>query len=492
MVKNGSRIDKDGWTRVTIQGAPYERGFAHGALLQGELDQVMRMLDFVVMQDYGISRNNAAEILCGLYGQSFERNYPEFLEEIKGITAGARSAGSKTVTQDLVMFWNLYYTFGYVYPHIPELLPRFPELQSKYAHLFPSGSKRHTGAGLEGGGGARDRCTAFMAVGSYTRDGKIVCAHNTFDNFIDAQYGSVMLEIRPNEGTAFIMQTAPGQIASGTDYYVTDNGFIVTETTIGGFHEFRLKDPICCRIRQAVQYSKSLDDYVRYLENGNGGDYANSWLIGDTKSNEIMRIELGLQTVAVEKKKDGYFIGFNAPENAQIRCLECTNTGYFDIRRHQGARRVRLTQLMEKHKGELDIAKGQEILADHYDVYLNKINMCSRTCCSHYDLDPRYFMSEASRPKPFQPRGAMDGIVTDTTLARKHMGLTARWGNSCGTPFDAKAFCERNIQWAQQAPYLLSRPHQPWSTFVGRKSLGQRSRRKSVRRKSRGSRRRRA
>lgn len=465
MVKHGKRVDVNGWTRVTIDGAPYERGFAHGALLHKELDNVMRMLNFVVLQDYGIPRDDAAEILCGLYKESLQHQYAEFYEEIKGITDGAKSKGSK-VNLDLVTFWNLYYSFGYVFPHIPSLLARFPDLHKKYARLFPEGSKRETGGGLEGGAG-RDRCTAFMAVGSYTKDGKIVCAHNTFDNFIDAQYGSVMLEIKPDKGTSFIMQTAPGQIASGTDYYVTKNGFIVTETTIGGFHEFRLEAPICCRIRQAVQYSKNLDDYVKYLKAGNGGDYANSWLVGDTKRNEIMRIELGLQTVAVERKKDGYFIGFNAPESPEIRCLECTNTGYFDIRRHQGARRVRLTQLMEKHKGALDIAKGQEILADHYDVYLNKINMCSRTCCSHYDLDPRYFMSESTRPKPFQPRGAIDGIVTDSRLASKHMGLTARWGNSCGTPFDAKAFCERNIQWAQQSPYLLSRPHQPWTTFMG-------------------------
>jgi hypothetical protein len=29
-----------------------------------------------------------------------------------------------------------------------------------------------------------DHCTGFMAVGSYTKDGKIICGHNTFDNFM--------------------------------------------------------------------------------------------------------------------------------------------------------------------------------------------------------------------------------------------------------------------------------------------------------------------
>jgi hypothetical protein len=89
-------------------------------------------------------------------------------------------------------------------------------------------------------------------------------------------------------------------------------------------------------------------------------------------------------------------------------------------------------------------------------------------------------MSEADRPKPYQPRGALDGIVTDTTLAKK-MGLVARWGSSCGMPFIAKAFCERNIQWADQEPYLHDRLEEPWTVFTMHKT-GKHSRRKHKRR----------
>ena len=177
-----------------------------------------------------------------------------------------------------------------------------------------------------------------------------------------------------------------------------------------------------------------------------------------------MRIELGLEYVNVEKKTDGYFIGYNAPEDPQIRNLECSNTGYYDIRRHQGARRVRLTELMEQYKGKLDISAAEKIIADHYDVYLKKINPSSRTCCGHYELDDRAFMSQADRPKPYQPRGALDGIVCDTTLAKK-MSLRARWGSSCGIAFNKTAFCKKHIQWNDQEPYLHDRPSQPWTEF---------------------------
>jgi hypothetical protein len=126
---------------------------------------------------------------------------------------------------------------------------------------------------------------------------------------------------------------------------------------------------------------------------------------------------------------------------------------------------------MEQHKGKIDVTIGQEIMADHFDVYLNKINPSSRTCCSHYELDDRAFMSDPGRPKPFQPRGAVDGIVCDTTLA-KQMSFSARWGSSCGIPFQKDVFCAQNIIWRDQLPYLHDRPQQPWTIFSMTKGMG--------------------
>jgi hypothetical protein len=74
-------------------------------------------------------------------------------------------------------------------------------------------------------------------------------------------------------------------------------------------------------------------------------------------------------------------------------------------------------------------------------------------------------MSDPGRPKPFQPRGALDGKVCDTTLCKK-MGFRARWGSSCGTPFNKTEFCKNNIIWADQEPYLYDRPNEPWTEFT--------------------------
>ena len=178
-----------------------------------------------------------------------------------------------------------------------------------------------------------------------------------------------------------------------------------------------------------------------------------------------MRIELGLEYINIEKKKNGYFIGFNATYDPRIRNLECSNSGFDDIRRHQGARKVRLEQLMEEHKGTINLALAQEIISDHYDVYLNKINPCSRSVCSHYELDDRAFMSQADRPLPYQPRGAVDGTACDT-LCAKNMSFMAKWGSSCDIDFNTQAFIKQNMQWKRLGSYLLDRPSKPCTGLI--------------------------
>lgn len=481
-VKNGIRYEKNGWIYLSIKGNPKERGYAHGYLVAKEIKEAFRMLDFSFYEGYGYKREMFSEITSELFGPQIQANYPELYEEMEAITAGCHAGGFKDITLQDIIMWNCQTSIDSFYGQLPALIKNNAKLLAKYGELFKDGSgaaghgeggginaiSMHGGSSSSSGmraGAGTDKCTGFIVVGSYTRDGKIVCGHNSFDNFISGQNFNIIIDIKPNKGNRFIMQCAAGYISSQTDYYVTSTGLIITETTIGGFNKFVLKDPICCRIRQAVQYSKTLDDVTKYLTTNNSGDYANSWLVGDTKTNTIMRIELGLEYVNVEKKKDGYFIGFNAPYDPRIRNLECANTGFDDLRRHQGARRVRLEQLMEEHKGKINVQVGQEIMADHYDVYLNKINPSSRTCCSHYELDDRAFMSDPSRPKPYQPRGAVDGIVCDTSLAKK-MAFSARWGTSCGTPFDKTKFCKENIIWKDQESYLHDRPQQPWTEFA--------------------------
>ena len=456
-VKNGYKIEKNGWKYISIRGNPYDLGYAHGELLSKEIKEGISMLKFSLYDSHGLPFDFFIEVSNFFFKKKIQENYPELMEELKGILNGANKHGSG-ITLDELILWNNAASLDYPLSKLEEYLKDIPEIERKYKNTL-----NNLSAGAQEGG-SKDKCSAFMAVGDYTNDGKICCAHNSFDGYLEGQFFYCIIDSKPTKGNRMIYQGAPGYISSQTDFFVTSAGIIGTETTIGGFISYKYKDPIVCRIRNAMQYGNNLNDYVKILTNNNSGDYANSWLFGDIKTNEIMRIELGVEYVNIERKKNGYFIGFNAAYDPRIRNLECINTGFDDIRRHQGARKVRLEQLLEENKGKLDTNIAKEIIADHYDVYLNKINPCSRTCCSHYDLDDRSFMSQSDRPKPYEPRGAVDGAVCDSSLA-KTMSLIMRWGSSCGTAFNKEEFIKRNIQWKRFSPYLHDRPSEPWTLF---------------------------
>jgi hypothetical protein len=440
-IKNGFSYEKNEWTFISVKGEPKERGYAYGYLCAKPFAEIQKMLDFFILESYGQTWEYMIKLINDDFKEMTKNDFNEFYEEMEGIADGCTAAGTKT-TIDEIIAWNFYMSISY---------------------WFSKKSDTHLG---KEGGSAKDRCSAFIAVGDWTEDGKIVVAHNSFTDFIDGQYSNIILDLNPSKGSRFIMQTSPCWIWSGTDFFVTDKGIIGTETTIGGFTAYEKKIPVCYRIRKAMQYGETLDDYAKILLDGNSGDYANSWLFGDTNTNEIMRIELGLKYTNIERTKNGFFIGFNAPYDPKIRNLECENSGMYDIRRHQGARFVRLNDLMDKHKGKLNIALAKEIIADHYDVYLLKEdNPCSRTVCSHYELDPREYMCQADRPKPFSLHGACDGCVIDTTMAKK-MSFSGRFGNSCGTPFIADDFFKKHRQWDIFKPYIKDRPSAPWTDFA--------------------------
>jgi hypothetical protein len=442
IIKNGMSYEINGWKYISINGKPKERGYAYGYLCTKEFKEIQIMLNFLIMEAYGHEWTYFIDKIAKDFKDLTVKEFPELYDEMVGITEGLNAGGCHT-TIDEIIAWNFYLSISYWYPY---------------------GSDSYNSK--EGGSGAKDHCSAFMAVGDWTEDGKIVCAHNSFSDFIDGQYSNIILDINPEKGHRIIMETSPCWIWSGTDFFVTSKGIIGTETTIGGFIPYEKKFPIGYRIRKAMQYGNTLDEYCEILLHENSGDYANSWLFGDINSNEILRIELGLKYHNIERTKNGFFIGFNAPYDEKIRNLEVNNSGFYDVRRHQGARHVRLSDLMDEHKGKLNIEVAKQIIGDHYDVYLEKDNNpCSRTVCSHYDLDPREYMSQVGRPQPFALHGAIDGFICTSKLA-ENMSLIGKFGSSCDIPFNKNDFFKKHRQWEKFSPYIKDRPFEPWTEFT--------------------------
>ena len=214
-IKNGLSYEKNGWKYISIKGKPKERGYAYGYLCANEFKEIQKILVFLIMESYGQTWDFFIENVSDGFKKMTQVDFPEFYEEMEGIADGCNANGCKTSIDEIIT-WNFY-------------------LSIPYWHSMISDNR----TGKEGG--ANDKCSAFMAVGDWTEDGKIVCAHNSFSDFIDGQFSNIVLDLNPEKGHRFIMQTSPCWIWSGTDFFVTAKGIIGTETTIGGFFPYEKK-----------------------------------------------------------------------------------------------------------------------------------------------------------------------------------------------------------------------------------------------------------
>jgi hypothetical protein len=484
--------DDDGWIRVTIRGAPYERGVSHGKqLLAADPEIFTRMFstyDFLFRQGYGRDIDFFYGLCDDFYKGIIKKRYPKIFREMEGIAAGA----GLDVRQ--VILVNVYMSLPYFYAHLLRYIDT-PKYRGKYADVIRDEHAIAANPAALSARAARldefkDRCSLIMAVGpGWTKDGGIVCGHSSFSNFLDAQFCNVILRIEPEagDGVAMVMQSMPGGVWSMTDFFVTGAGIVGSETTIRGFNAFRLLDPICCRIRECMQYGRTLEEYAERLQKRNSGDYACSWMFGDARASggrgpRIMRVELGLNYVNVETTRDGFFVGFNSTYDERIRNIECSGalsskaatdatgagmidgaggSGFRDITSSIGNRRVQLEKLAEKYRGRLDTAVVKRILADHYDNYLGKTAPNSRTVCKHGYGSGSGAGVDGGGGVPYKPVGAYDTKVADSAFIRR-MSFLAHWGPPCGTPFSVKEHMKKHPEWKDWAEYLADFPRRGW------------------------------
>jgi hypothetical protein len=437
------RYESEGWIHVSITGAPFARGFQYGYLTAAEYAEAIRVYRSMTYETLGMDYSFFVDEAVKFQKQ---RVTPELLQEMEGIAADFTKAGVPT-TVDEVIGWNAWIEMtGYWWPTVA----------TPYARFGPQGYRRN-------------HCSSFIATGSATKDGRIVIGHNTFTEFWNGQFMNVIPDITPDQGQRIVMQTSPGWVASMTDFWVTGAGLVIVESTLVGYQGYdTTKVPEWVRARNASQYAQSIDQWVELMNTDNNGGYANMWLIGDIKTNEIARFQQVLYYQNFDKKRDGWFLGDNTSTDPRIRNLESSDTGYTDIRQQTGARRVRWPQLLNQYNGRIDATIGQTMLGDEFDVYLGFINPSSRTISAHYDADPMYYVSDPNAVWniPFFPGGSIDAKVTTADAARS-MSMWGRFGRGDGAPFDADDFLRQHPQWDWQKGYLQSRPSRPWVYFEG-------------------------
>jgi phospholipase B-like protein len=437
MLARSSRIDRNGWIYLHLEGSPEQVGFQHGWLLAREIDDALgvfkKYLLKVTKRDWKFYRDTAHELFWNKIGDEYQK-------EIQGIARGAYSRGVRIDADDVLAMNGWMELAWYYVPSLQTARIADPEM-----HQSPPPA-----------------CSAFVATGSWTRNGEIVMAHNNWMDYLIGRHWNIMVDLRPATGHRILMDSFPGFIHSGDDFYITDAGLMVTETTISDFKGFEPTGlPEFYRIRKAIQYSDSIDDWLKTMTDRPNGGYANDWLIADRKTGEIARLENGIKNNIVERTMDGYYVGSNFPVHEKT-IKEETAFDPADEKNGSNARRRRWEELMQSSRGKIDISLAKKFLGDHYDVVRKRNAGSANTLCGHVELDDR---GASGDWRAFYPGGASNAKATDSQLASQ-MKIWAAAGHACGTDFKLDSFLKSHPEYEWQREIAGDLPSGPWTIFT--------------------------
>jgi hypothetical protein len=354
------RYPQAGWIVLHIEGEPYERGYQHGRLLAPELAAYVRCFAALVSPKAPVEGWRSTRLLVNsLFLRRYEK---EYLEEMKGIADGASAAGARFDNRPIdlvdVVGVNALYeveTLDSALDATPTGLEgiRFPHPQPR---AMPAPKPMH--------------CSAFAATGPATADGKIVFGHITMSSLYPSLYSNVWLDVKPSKGHRVLIQTYPGGIQSGFDYYMNDAGLLVTETTLAQT-KFDINGlALASRIRQALQYADGIEQACEILKNGNNGLYTNEWLLADINTNEIAMFELGTHKSKLYRSSrgdwvagtQGFYWGCNNTKDLEVNLETIPGTAG---RPHSvvfcpSDRDKLWLRLFNKYKGKIDVAFAKE------------------------------------------------------------------------------------------------------------------------------------
>src|SRR5580692_2391233 len=200
-----TRLDRNGWVFVHLEGPPDQMGFQHGYLLTAEITDLLRVTKPLLLQitkrDWPFYRQAAETIL-------WPKIEPEYRQELDGIVAGVAAHGGSVDRWDIVALNAIEELAYYYVPMLDKQASKVPTVTSP------------------------ESCSAFVATGGYTRDHRIVMGHNAWTDYIDGSRWNMIFDLTPAHGQRILMDGLPGVIVSDDDFDVTSAGLMVTETTI--------------------------------------------------------------------------------------------------------------------------------------------------------------------------------------------------------------------------------------------------------------------
>ncbi|MCP3102806.1 C45 family autoproteolytic acyltransferase/hydrolase [Myxococcus sp. K15C18031901] len=396
----GFRYDDGGWIYVHVEGEPYERGQQFGQLVSGEIVRYIEKLG--IQKDKADAAKGWAHqrlLADSLFLRKFDA---EYLEEMKGIADGANKAGAKFKDRDLdlldIVTLNTAVDAGQL------------EEANRATSTSLSGRTFLKADDEAERGGKGDHCSSFVATKSATPDGRAIIGQIFMWSGYTGVHWDVILDVQPTKGHRVVMQTFPGGIHSGADWFINSAGIVIGETTVGQTPFDLNGTPQSNRIRKAAQYASSIDDVARIMKENNNGLYTNDWTLADTKTDEGACLLLGTKKTRLWRTGSK---GNAADTPGNLKDFIWANNNNRDLE-------VRKESVSNPDNAPADLAFNTWNRDIAFQEYY------ARHAKKGFDLDAAIRMMASS---PINRPHACDGKVTTSEMAEKMMFL-AHYGKT--------------------------------------------------------------
>jgi hypothetical protein len=357
------RYEDRGWIFVHVEGAPYARGRQFGKLVSDEIAAYIQKLS--IRRDAKDPAHGWGGLRTLADALMLRRYDPEFLEEMKGIADGAAAAGAEVHGRKVDLLDVVTMNSAIDLDSMEGALP-----------VTPSAVTGRSFLSAEDELAVPDRvhkCSSLTATGPATTDGRPVFFQIFMWDGYTGLHFNVVLDVVPERGRRFVMQTFPGGIHSGTDFYMNDAGILIGETTVLQTPFDAEGTPQSNRIRKAIQYGTSIDEVAAILREKNNGMYTNDWTLADVKRDESAILLLGTAKSKLWRSTDqpapfgtpGFLWANNNARDAGVRreVAAQPEDAPFDSTFTPANRDVAFRRFYEEHKGKIDVHSAVRLMA---------------------------------------------------------------------------------------------------------------------------------
>jgi hypothetical protein len=356
------RYEDRGWIFVHVEGAPYARGRQIGKLLSEEIAAYVQKLSIRAHEKDPAHGWSGMRTLADAL--MLRRYDPELLEEMKGIADGAAAAGAEVHGRKVDLVDVVTMNSAIDLDSMRGALPVTPSAVT--GRTFSAEDEMALPDRLH-------KCSSLTATGPATASGRPVFFQIFMWDGYTGLHFNVVLDVVPAKGRRFVMQTFPGGIHSGTDFYMNDAGILVGETTVLQTPFDAEGEPQSSRIRRAVQYGTSIDEVASILRTRNNGMYTNDWTLADVKTGESAILLLGTARSRLWRSTDpeapfgtpGYLWANNNARDPAVRreVAAQPEDAPFDSTFTPANRDLAFLRFYEEHKGKIDVRSAVNLMA---------------------------------------------------------------------------------------------------------------------------------